>query len=724
MTPYHTALRSLFIVAMHHGLQLTPEEISSIHEDHLLRTILRVMRDVKLKGRALHHCSWNNVTSLGGAYPAMVIRKDATWMIIVDLVAMADGSHSLAVLDPLKEQDGITLMGKEAFLEVWDGTLILCKRVYDMHDPNQPFGLRWFMPEIIRYATSFRGIAIAAIMANFISYVIPLLYQVIVDKVITHHSYQTLLFVVLVFLTLTLFEGVFTYVRQNLMLYATNRIDARLVSRTFQHLLSLPLQFFESHTAGVLTRHMQQTEKLRNFLTGRLFQLMLDAAVLPVLLVLLSFYSAKLTIVVLLFSALIALVIGALVPTFRHQLNMLYQSEGERQAHLVETLHSMRAVKSLVLEQNRQKSWDNKIAAAMRRHASVGRIGAFGTVLTQTLEKIMQISILALGAVDVFDGSMTLGALIAFNMLCGRVSGPLIQIVGLINEYQETALSVQMLGTVMDTKPERGSGERKARPEVTGNMSFDNVVFRYTPTANPALSRVSFQVEQGQMIGVVGRSGSGKTTITRLIQSIHQPQEGLIRLDGADLRHIDVDHLRRSIGVVLQDNLLFRGTIRENIAAAKPDASLEEILHAARMAGADEFIDRLPMSYDTMVEENASNFSGGQRQRIAIARALITQPRLLIFDEATSALDPDSEAIVQHNLSDIARGRTMIIVSHRLSSLVMADSILVLEQGQLVDFAPHHVLLERCDIYRHLWMTQTQHIQQSQLSLSQPLPQP
>lgn len=295
-------------------------------------------------------------------------------------------------------------------------------------------------------------------------------------------------------------------------------------------------------------------------------------------------------------------------------------------------------------------------------------------------------------------------------MLSGRVTGPLLQMVALINEYQEAELSVNMLGNVMNSEPERSGHTRQSRPVITGRMVFDEVTFRYNPGAAPALNRVSFDVEEGQVVGVVGRSGSGKTTITRLIQSIHLPQEGIIKLDGVDLRHIDLNHLRKSIGVVLQDNLLFRGTIRENIAAARPDAPFQEILLAAQMAGADEFIDRLPLSYDTMVEENASNFSGGQRQRIAIARALVTQPRLLIFDEATSALDPDSEAIVQRNLTRIAEGRTMVIVSHRLSSLVKSDKIMVLEQGRLVDCAPHSTLLQRCDIYRHLWETQTQHI--------------
>jgi len=673
--------------------------------------VARSMAAVGLKARVLRRCSWDKAESLGTAYPAMAIRKDQSWIILVNMVPTADGRKMAAIVDPRVEHEGVKLVSREDFEADWDGTLLLCKRVYALTDESQPFGFRWFMPEIIRHSKFFRGVALAAVMSNIIGLVIPMLFQVLIDKVVTHHSYQTLFVVVLVFLLMTVFDGFFSYIRQNLMLLASNKIDARLNSRTFRHLLSLPLHFFESNPAGVLTRHMQQTEKLRHFLTGRLFQTGLDAASLPILIVLLALYSGTLTAIVLAFSLAIAGVIGALVPTFRSQLNQLYQTEGARQAHLVETLHSMRAVKSLVLEPARQKAWDQKVAQAVQRHAKVGQIGALGSVLTTSLEKLMQITVLGVGAVEAFNGNLSIGALVAFNMLSSRVSGPLVQIVALINEYQEAALSVKMLGTVMNAPAERDSGIRAARPPITGTLAFQDVTFRYPGAATPALDRVTFQVEEGQVIGVVGRSGSGKTTVTRLIQSIHTPQDGLIYLNGVDIRHIDLNHLRRSIGVVLQDNLLFRGTIRDNIAAARPDASLPEVIEVAHLAGADEFIDRLPMSYDTMVEENASNFSGGQRQRIAIARALLTHPRLLIFDEATSALDPDSEAIIQRNLTQIARGRTMVIVSHRLSSLVKADSILVLEKGKVMDFAPHGTLLERCDIYRHLWQQQTHYLQ-------------
>ncbi len=711
MPSYHTALRSLFLVALHHGVQIEPAQLASGgNSADPLASVKRVMRNAGLSSRIIKHCKWDSLARLGSAYPAMAIQKAGNWVIVIQVMKAADG-EMVAVVDPLNEHAGMVLLAKQEFIAAWSGTLVLCKKRPSEDERKQPFGFRWFIPEIMRHSRLFRDVAIAAMMCNVISFAIPLLYHVIIDKVVPHQNYQTLYVVIIIFMVVTVFDGLFSYVRQYLTLFASNKIDARLASRTFAHLLGLPLQFFEHTPAGVLSRHMQQTEKIRQFLTGRLFHTLLDCAALPILLVMLALYSTKLTLVVLGFSMAMAAVIGLLIPTFRYHLNQLYQAEGARQAHLIETLHGMRTVKSLCMEGIQKTSWDTKVVGAVRRHGTVGRIGAFANVVISGLDKLMQISVLGLGAVDVFGGNLSIGALVAFNMLSGRVSGPLVQIVALINEYQETALSVQMLSTVMDHPPEREPSFKGVKPEITGEMSFENVTFRYAGAANPALDRVTFRVEEGQMIGIVGRSGSGKTTVTRMIQGIHAPQEGLIRLNGHDIRHMDLTHLRKSVGVVLQDNFLFRGTIRENIAASKPDAPLPEVMEAARMAGAEEFIDRLPLSYDTFIEEGASNLSGGQRQRIATARALLMKPRLLIFDEATSALDPESEAIVQKNLADIARGRTMIIVSHRLSSLVTADAILVLDQGTVVDLAPHPILLERCSIYAHLWQQQTNHIQ-------------
>jgi ATP-binding cassette, subfamily B, bacterial HlyB/CyaB len=305
---------------------------------------------------------------------------------------------------------------------------------------------------------------------------------------------------------------------------------------------------------------------------------------------------------------------------------------------------------------------------------------------------------------------MTIGALVAFNMLAGRVSGPLLQIVTMVHEYQEVALSVRMLGEIMNQRPEQFGRGRGISPALTGRIEFDKISFRYGPDGAPALDDISFTIPAGSLFGIVGKSGSGKTTVTRLIQGLYQNQQGIIRIDGYDSREIDLVHLRTNIGVVLQDNFLFRGTVRDNIAATKPGATIEEIVAAAQMAGAEEFIERLPRGFDTLLEENASNLSGGQRQRLAIARALITDPKLLILDEATSALDPDSEAILRQNLSRIAAGRTVIIVSHRLSTLVDADAILVLERGRIADIGPHDQLVSRCMTYRHLWAQQMRQV--------------
>jgi len=698
-SPHHTALRCVFMMALHRGIQLPPEVFASVSATDTAGSVLRVLRDAGLPGVQRQNTDWNTLRA--APMPAMALRRDGCWVMLLHV------GEEIRLLDPTAEQDGVIQLPQAVFRAEWSGTLILCQAAESQE--TEAFGLRWFLPDILRHKGLFRDVAVAATMSSLIAFATPLMFQILIDKVIVHRGTQTLAALMTIFAALMLFDGLFTYVRQVLMTIVTAKIDARLASRVFQHLLSLPVGFFESTTAGVLARNLQQTDTIRQFLTGRLFQTLLDAIMLPLMLTMLLLYSGVLTLIVLGFSALMAVIIGLMVPGFRRHLETLYQAEGARQGHLIETIHGMRTVKSLALEPLRLRDWNEKIVAGAQRRATVGRIGALAGVITRGLDKAMQIGILGAGAMLVFDNKLSIGALVAFNMVSGRVTGPLVQIVGLISEYQETALALRMLGSVMRQPPEREPGRAGMTPPVRGALSFDLVSFRYRAQAASALDRVSFDVQAGQVIGIVGRSGSGKTTLTRMIQGVLVPQEGMVRLDGVDLRHIDLGHLRRGTGVVLQENFLFRGTVRDNIAAARPEAGLAEIVAAARLAGADEFIGHLPLGYETVIEENGANFSGGQRQRIAIARALLPNPRLLIFDEATSALDPESEAVVQENLASIAAGRTLIVVSHRLSSLVMADAILVLEQGRVLDFADHATLLERCDLYRHLWHRQTRH---------------
>ncbi len=708
LPPNLTALRGLFLLAMHHGCHLAPEQVAQAQTPDLAQGIMTVLRQAGFETAALRRGQWTDLEKVGSAYPVLAALQGGGWIILAGLLGTG-GETQLAVLDPAREALGITLMPRETFLARWNGTVVLCRKPAPP-EAEPRFGLAWFVPEILRHSAILRDVTVAAFSSSLIGLATPLLYHVVIDKVIPYKAEQTLLAVLIIFAIVTLFDGVFTYSRARLMLFMTNKIDASLAARTFTKLLSLPMPFFEHHPAGVLVRHMQQTEKLRHFLTGRLFQCVLDCAMLPILIALLCVYSFPLTLLVLGFAFAIAGVIFVLIPRFRSRLNLLYQAEGARQAHLVETMHGMRTIKSLAMESVRQAAWDKRIAAAINRHSAVGTIAALANTVTTMLDRLMQISILGIGAHAVFAGRMSIGALVAFTMLASRVSGPLMQIVALINEYQETALSARMLASVMDHPPERPAGQSFLRPVLSGAVSLDQVSFRYPGAPTPALDRISFAAPEGSVVGIVGRSGSGKTTLIRLLQGIETPQSGLIRFDGTDIRHIDLAHLRQSTGVVLQESFLFRGSIRDNIAAGKPAAHFAEVVEAARMAGADEFIDRLPLGYDTVVEESAVNFSGGQKQRISIARALLTRPKLLIFDEATSALDPESEAILQKNLKQIADGRTMIVVSHRLSSLVQADRILVLDHGSAVDFATHPVLLQRCALYRGLWEQQTNHV--------------
>nr|WP_229416388.1 peptidase domain-containing ABC transporter [Massilia sp. PDC64] len=702
-------MQCLTAIAQHHGLQVNPERL--IHdyalnaEEPSSSMLLGMASSIGLKAK-LRQLTVDKLLGQKGVFPLLARLKDGNSMIVVG--ARSDDGGVLAVLDPLGDLGAVKMLDPAAFQALWSGEVLFLKRTSKLSDTRQPFGLRWFIPEILQQKAAFRDIAIAAMAMNILGLASPIFFQLVIDKVLVHHSVSTLWVLAAGIGIALLFESTFGFMRQILTLWATNKIDIRLTRRTFAHLLSLPIDYFETTSAGVVVRHMQQMEKIRGFLTGRMFFTALDLTALFILLPILFSYSVKLAMIVLMFTLLISGIVAVLVPTFQRRLNDLYTAEGQRQALMVETIHGMRTVKALAIEPMQRRAWDQRSANALNQHFRVGQISITGNAVTDFLGKLLPVVIIVIGAQDVFDQTLSVGALIAFQMLSGRVSGPLIALVGLVNEYQETALSVRMLGEVMNRAPEGRSGG--LRPELRGNITFDNVVFRYPGAQNNALDRASFEIKEGSVIGIVGRSGSGKTTITKVIHGLYRIQEGIVRFDGYDAREIDLSHLRRQVGVVLQENFLFHGTVRENIAATMPEASFEDIVEAARAAGADEFIERMPQGYDTMLEENASNLSGGQKQRLSIARALLAKPRILVLDEAASALDPESEAIFINNLSRIAVGRTVIMVSHRLSTLVNADSILVMQRGQLMDAGRHEELLTRCSTYIQLWNQQTSHL--------------
>jgi subfamily B ATP-binding cassette protein HlyB/CyaB len=707
-TPFDTALYCFVAVARRHGLDLSPERIK---HDYALKPgenshsiVPGIARRYGFRAKMLR-LVWRDLKRLGDAFPVIARLTNQNSVIVLGF-----REDRICILDPLADRPAMLALDEATFCKRWGGHVLVLRRNYALTDEARPFGFAWFIPEILRNAATFRDIAVAAVTLQVLALAVPIFVQITIDKVLVHQAYATLYVLVAGVAAAVLFDAVFNYFRRILLVYASARIDVRTSTQTFERLLALPIGFFESNSAGVITKHMQQVEKIREFLTGRLFLTLLDSTALVIVIPLLYMYSPRLTMLVLAFSGMAAFVIACLIPVFRRRLRNLYETEGQRQAYLVETIHGMETVKGLATEPLRRREWNTRCAQAAQSHFRLGRISTSAQALTGFLEKLLSVAIIGFGAQLVFDGNITVGALIAFNMLASRVSGPLGQIVGLVHGYQEAGLSVRMLGEVMNRRPESNPGARGLHPTINGRIEFDHVIFRYAASLPPALDDVSLTIPAGSVFGVVGRSGSGKTTLTRLIRGIYPIQQGSVRVDGHDIREIDLPHLRSQVGVVLQQCFLFRGTVRDNIAASRPDATLEEVVAAAQMAGADEFIQMLPQGYDTPLEEGGTNLSGGQQQRLSIARALLCRPRILILDEATSALDPESEAAIQANLARIAEGRTVIIVSHRLSSLVGADAIVVLDRGRVVDYGRHGDLLSRCTTYRQLWNQQHRHL--------------
>ncbi|OQA85708.1 MAG: Toxin RTX-I translocation ATP-binding protein [Lentisphaerae bacterium ADurb.Bin242] len=706
-----TKLFAFSAMAGHHNTPVDVREVMhryAVGEEEVRDALFReIVSDYRFKMKRVA-LSWENLPGSSSVFPMIAVKKNGKYAVFCGMRKLDDGNLQAVVLDPESPRhatpERFDFPAREEFEAVFSGHFVLLKKIYKLSDESQPFSLRWFIPEFIKNRTVFGEIALMVAILTIFSLIIPLFFQIVVDKVLTNQAYNTLNVIGIGVLLAIVFNALINYVRSYLLLFATNKIDISTAMKTFAHLMRLPVDFFERVPSGVLLKHMQQTEKIRGFLSGNLFFTILDLFALCVFVPFLLFYSVRLTLIVLGFSALMALVIASLIKPFQRRLDELYQAEGKRQSMLVESIHGIRTVKSLALEPVEKKAWDDSSAYAIQSYFRVGKISMTAQSISQMLEMMMTVCVIWVGAHLVFSHAISVGALIAFQMLAGRVTGPLVKMVGLIHEYQQIALSVRMLGVVMNTSPEPAGGG--VRNPFKGAIEFEDVSFQYRPDLPQVIRDFSLQLPPGTTLGLVGRSGSGKTTLTKLLIGLYPVSRGLIKLDGIDIREIDKVHLRRNIGVVLQENYFFSGTVRANISLPKQNAALEEVIYAAKLAGADEFIQKLPRGYDTLLEENASNLSGGQKQRLAIARALLTNPPILIFDEATSSLDPESETVIRKNLKAIAQGRTVLIISHRLSIVSSADRILVLDNGALDSDGTHKELLLKRGIYSEFWNQQ------------------
>ena len=708
-------LEALVIVARHRGIHLSQTQLRRDHRlgpgEPSADKLLKIARASGMRGVATR-LGFRDLLRMRAALPAILLLKNGSAMVLLKGEPQAQPPH-VVVQDPAAAEDALLILDEQRLGLGWAGELILLKRNYRPRDEDQPFGLGLIVAQLLHDRRIARDIAVAAMALSMLALGPIMFWRLLIDRVVYYQSLNTLAVLCVAMLVLIIFETLFGYMRRFLVLHVTARIDVRLSALMFDKVLSLPLDFFERSSTGVITRDMSEMHKIRGFLTGQLFGTVLDCFVLLVLLPIMFFFSAILTGVVLGFCGLICLWIIKMLPVLRRKGLATFGAEGAKHAFLVETLQGVRTVKSMALDARQRHEWDVRVATAARlRLDELQTANVIQTVVTP-LERLMVSGVFALAvylAISTND-QVYIGALVAFMMLTQRVAAPLIQLSHLLQQYDEAQFAVRAIAALVNQPAEEGRSQAGIRTPLNGRIEFEDVRFRYKGSTVPALDRVSFAVPEGTILGIMGRSGSGKTTVTRLLQMLHSNYEGLIKIDGNDLREIDVDHLRSSLGVVLQDSFLFSGTIRDAIAAAKPDAIFEEIVYAARLAGAEEFIEHLPRGYETHLQEGSTNLSGGQRQRLAIARALIGNPRILILDEATSALDAESEAIVNANLLRIAKGRTLVIISHRLSVLVPADAILVLERGRVYDIGRHDELLERCDIYRGLWHQQNQHLQ-------------
>ena len=671
--------------------------------------IVRCAREFGLKSRE-HRTSWRRLEKT--PLPAIAPLRDGGFVILgkvlgqdtaetddADPGAVAGGK--ILVQFPLSPRPQI--MTRTELEEAWDGRLILMTRRASLTDLGRRFDIGWFIGAMRKYRRLLGEVLIASFFLQVFALVSPLVFQVVIDKVLTHRSMSTLDVLITALVAISIFEAILGALRTYLFSHTTNRIDVELGARLFRHLLALPVAYFGARRAGDSVARVRELENIRNFLTSSALTLVVDLFFTIVFLAVMFFYSVLLTGIVLAsFPFYIAISAGA-TPLFRRRLDEKFRRGAENQAFLVESVAGVETLKSMAVEPQMQRRWEEQLAAYVAASFRVISLGNVASQGVQLVNKLVTAATLFFGAQLVMDNYLTVGELVAFNIMAGRVSAPVLRLAQIWQDFHQARLSVRRLGDILNTAPEQSLNPSRVRlPPIRGEVSFEHVGFRYRVDASEVLHDITFTVPPGQVVGIVGASGSGKSTLAKLIQRLYVPETGRVLIDGSDLMMADTAWLRRQIGVVLQENVLFAGTVRDNIALADPGVGIERVIAVAQLAGAHDFIIELPDGYDTMVGERGGTLSGGQRQRIAIARALITDPRLLIFDEATSALDYESERVIQQNMGQIGKGRTVFIIAHRLSSVRLADRIITLDQGRIIEDGTHDELIRRGGRYATL----------------------
>lgn len=693
------------------------DQAKLVHEYGLPFNQQKILLAAQLLGMSAKAVQQDYARLAKAPLPAIAQDKEGNFFILARYLPVApptqnadpqvidEGLGQVKVLIQKPDQAPAIILEDE-FLSLWSGQLIFFTSKASFAGAMAHFDFTWFIPAIVKYRKLFGEVLLISLALQLIGLITPLFFQVIMDKVLVNHAMKTLNVIAIGLILSTLFESALSGIRSWLMAHTSSKIDIELGARLFRHLLGLPIAYFQARRVGDSVARIGELENIRSFLTGNAMSLILDIVFSFIFFAVMFWYSVELTCIVLVSIPIYVMLSVLFTPIIRKRLNDKFSKTAENQSFLVETISGMDTVKALAVEPRWTQKWDKQLASYVSAGLSVTNVATIASGGVTLVSKLVTALIMWIGATLVIDGKMTVGELVAFNMLATQVSNPILRLAQLWNDFQQVGISMSRLGDILNTRTEI-EGQKTRLPRLQGAITFEDVFFRYRPDSSDVLRQVHLTIAPGEVIGIVGRSGSGKSTLTKLVQRLYVPHRGKILIDGQDIAIIDTTSLRQQIGVVLQENVLFNRSVRENIALTNPAFPIEAVISAARLAGAHDFICELPEGYDTIIGEHGAGLSGGQRQRIAIARALISNPRVLIFDEATSALDYESEKIIQDNMKGICQGRTVLIIAHRLSAVRDANRIIVLDRGVIQEAGAHDELLKNTQgIYYHLYRLQ------------------